>query len=283
MELGFTCRLANGELAVTTKADSAVRDEKKSPFYLPRNGSETVTLTAGPQPVDPKGDRVSFEDEVMKRLAISLVGLKEGEQSAVELQAERYPATSAKDRFVRMATVRKRQKEMRLSIEEYTNRTGKSPEVGQRFVIDPLLPGRVSEVTDKDTLVLFAPEQGKALTTPFGPITVRETAEQYELVIQAEKEQLVRVGGMVGRISAVESDSFEIDFGHPFGGEKLSCEVKVESTKAADLKVIENNNETVNTSPAALTLPASTVSTESALDPEAGKVFNEALMKAVHN
>lgn len=283
VELGFTCRLQNGELAVTTRPDSALADDKKSAFYLPRNGAETVTIIAGPLPVDPKMDRLSFEDEIMKRLGVALVGLKEGEKAVIELQSERYPAASPKDRFVKMATVRKRQKEMRLSIEEYTNRTGKAPEIGQRFVIDPLVPGRVSEVTDKDLLINFAPEQGKPLTTPFGPITVRERPDRYELEIKAEKERLVRTGGMVGRISAVDGDGFEIDFGHPFGGERLSCDVKVESVEAVDKKVRENNSEAIDTSSDAVTSPASPASTESTLDPEAEKVFNEAMKKVVPN
>lgn len=136
VELGFTCRLPNGELAATTRPDSSFSDDKKSPYYLPRNGAETVSITAGVHPVDLKKDRLPFEEEIIKRLNDAVVGLKEGELVVRELQAERYPSISATDRFVSMATVRKRQKEMRLSREEYQNRSGKQPEVGQRFVID---------------------------------------------------------------------------------------------------------------------------------------------------
>ncbi len=266
VELGFTCRLPNGELAATTKPDSAFGDDRKSPFYLIRNGSDTVTLTAGVQKSDLKQDRVSFEEEIMKRLGITLAGLKEGEQSVRELQAERYPATSSKDRFVRMATVRKRQKEMRLSLEEYSNRTGKTPEVGQRLVIDPLVPGRVSEVTEKEVVVLIAPEPGKPLTTPFGPVTVRETATHFELEIKAEKGRLVRTGGMVGRISAVEGDSFEIDYGHPFGGEKLNCDVSIASVKPAGKKDVVPE-------------PVPVATAGDKLDPRAEKVFEEGMAK----
>lgn len=266
VELGFTCRLPNGELAATTKPDSTFGDDKKSPFYLSRNGSDTVILTAGMQAADPKKDRVSFEDEIMKRLANDLAGLKEGERITRELQAERYPAASPKDRFVKMATVRKRQKEMRLSLEEYSTRTGNTPEVGQRMVIDPLLPGTVSQVTDKEVVVHFAPETGKPLTTPFGPITVRETAGHYELVIKAEKGRLVRTGGMVGRISAVDGESFEIDYGHPFGGEKLRCDVSIASVKQAGKKDVVPE-----------TVPVATAGEK--LDPKAEKVFDEGLAK----
>ena len=264
VDIGFTCRLRNGELAATTRPDNNFVNDKKSPFYLPRNGPETVTIIAGFQPKDAKQDRVSFEDEIMNRLGIKIVGLKEGEQAVLELQAERYPAATPKDRYVHMATVRKRQKEIRLSWEEYTNRTGKTPEVGQMLVIDPMVPGKVSEVTEKEVVVQFAPEPGKPLTTPFGPVSVRETSSQYELEITTEKDRLVRTGGMVGKISSVENDGFEVDYGHPFGGEKLSCQVSVASLKAAEKPAV-----TTEPQPATATVP----------DPEAVKRLDAGMAK----
>jgi FKBP-type peptidyl-prolyl cis-trans isomerase 2 len=116
---------------------------------------------------------------------------------------------------------------MRLSIEEYTGKTGKVPEVGQSFVLDKLVPGKITEVSDKDILIRFAPAEAKDLATPFGPVTVRETADHYELVIATETGRLVRTGPMAGRISAVDSDMMTIDYGHPFAGETLNCDVKV--------------------------------------------------------
>ncbi|HCE67623.1 MAG: hypothetical protein A2X82_01515 [Geobacteraceae bacterium GWC2_55_20] len=280
VELGFSCRLPGGELAATTRPDSAVGDDRRSPFYLPRNGAETVILTAGKQADDLKQDRVSFEEEIMKRLGSSLSGLREGERTVLELQAERYPAATPKDRFLRMATVRKRQKEMRLAPEEYTSRAGKAPEVGQRFVIDPLVPGKVSEVTDKEVVIHFAPEPGKPLLTPFGPVTVRETPTHYELEIATEKGRPVRTGGMVGRISAVERDSFEIDYGHPFGGEKLHCDVKVASIVPA-----ENNNIVPESVPVAaeeknsVPEPAPAPESGGKTDSHAVKVLDEGLAR----
>lgn len=228
VEMSFTCRLPGGDLAATTRPDSSVAGEAKSPFYLPRTGPDTVTVTAGQLSPDSRNqDRQPFEQEIMQRLALMMPGLKEGEQAQWLLDSERYPVSSPNEKFVKMATVRKRQKEMRLGREEYIGRTGKTPEVGQPFVIDKLVPGKVSEVTGNEVVIRFSPIQGKDLTTPFGPVTVREMADHYELEISAEEERLVRTGGMTGRISAVDKESMTIDYGHPFGGEKLKCDVKV--------------------------------------------------------
>ena len=235
-DISFTCRLPDGRVAATTLPDNSFAAGEKSPYYLPRNGPETVTLVAGPPKADAKGERVSFEDEIMKRLAIGLEGSVTGKRYERRLQAERYPSVTPSERFVKIATVRKRQKEMRISLEEYRNRKGVEPQVGQRFVIDPLVPGTVAEVNDKEVLLRFAPEEGKPLVSPFGPMNLRDAGERYELEIKAEVGSLVRTGGMVGRISAVDKDSIEIDYGHPFGGETLNCMVDVMAVKAAETK-----------------------------------------------
>ena len=232
VEISFTCRLTDGLLAATTRPDKDVAAESKSSLYLPRNGSDSIKVTAGgPAKNAERQDRIPFEQEILNSLALRLPGMTEGQQAEWELTAERYPEVSPKERVVRMATIRKRQKELRISREEYTTKFGREPAQGQSLVLDPLVPGTVNEVTEKDVLIKFAPLQGKPLVTPFGPVTLRETPENYELMIATEKGRLVRLGGMVGRIIEVENDSFAIDLGHPFGGEKLDCRVKVDGVE----------------------------------------------------
>ncbi|NVN98828.1 MAG: hypothetical protein HXX17_05840 [Geobacteraceae bacterium] len=266
IELGFLCRLPDGSVAATTKTDSEVAIEARSAFYLPRTGPDTVTLVAGLHPEDPGQDRLPFEDEIIKRLRQNVVGLKEGKESVVTLSAERYPATSQKDRFVRIAKVRKRQKEMRLTREEYTKQTGRAPEAGQSMASDPMVPGKVSEVTDSEVVIRFAPQTGLPLTTPFGAIELRETATNYELEIKAEKGRLVRTGGMVGRIISVDSDSIQIDYGHPFGGEKLLCNLAVKAVKPATKTGGEQE-----------TAPLATSAGQ--LDPAAEKIFDAGMAR----
>jgi FKBP-type peptidyl-prolyl cis-trans isomerase 2 len=251
VELSFTCRLPGGELAATTRTDSSVAGEHKSSLYLPRAGSETITVTAGPQSSDTgMRDRQPFEQEIIQRLAPKISGLKEGEQKQWALEADRYPVSAPNDtHVVKMATVRKRQKEMRLSREEYSDKTGKSPEVGQKFVLDKLVPGMVSELTEKEVVIRFAPAQGTDLVTPFGPVTVRELADHYELEIAAKKESLIRTGGMAGRVSDVDNTSITIDYGHPFAGEKLNCDIKI-------VKFEPRKQMDVSTSAQAISQPA---------------------------
>ncbi len=62
------------------------------------------------------------------------------------------------------------------------------------------------------------------------------------MVIDAHKGALVLAAGMVGRISYVDDKAFYIDFGNPFGGETLLCDVTVE--KIADAKLASRETTT---------------------------------------
>lgn len=224
--LGFTCRLPGGELAVTTMKDDALAAEPKSPLYLPRTGLATETVTAGPAKAGAPSLK-PFETAVVERLAATAVGLREGDELTMTLTADRQAPESADQRPTRIARVRKREKEMRLTVDDYTARTGKKPEVGQPLTFDPLVPGTVSSVSDKEVVVQFAPTRREGLQLPFGPATIRETADRYEIVIDAKPGRLFRTGGLAGRVAAVDDEFITLDYSHPFAGETLDCRVKV--------------------------------------------------------
>ena len=284
VEINFTCRLQNGELAATTRPDASVSGETKAPLYMTRQGAEdTVAVTAGPPSAEVlKRDREPFEQEIIARLAPKLPGLKSGEQVQWLIAADRYPVAAPKEKQVNMALVRKREKEMRLTIEEYTNKTGKSPEVGRPFVLDKLVPGKIAEVSDKEVLIRFAPAATKDLVTPFGPVTVREMSDHYELDIAAEKGRLVRTGPMAGRISDINTDSMTIDYGHPFAGEKLNCDVTVVKVTPGERQAIATSLPVTQAEAAveaAAPVPALELKNESQLDPQIAAQLEEALRK----
>ena len=91
------------------------------------------------------------------------------------------------------------------------------------------MPGKVASVSETEVLIRFSAQPGSVVETPFGKGTIRENENQFEIVSNAVKGTLVRTGPLVGRISGALDKMFTIDFGNPFGGETLACEVKAES------------------------------------------------------
>ena len=227
--VGFTCRLPNGELAATTLTDGKVAAERKSPLYLPQTGSETLEVTALQPVPEPYPDRQQFELEIVRRLAGRIAGMKEGEHALLELQADSYPKEGSKDGGLRIARVLKRPMERRIDIGSYASRKLTVPEIGKKVMLDSNVPATVTEVTDKEVVMRAMVEPGHEYLTPFGPAVARVTADGYELAIDAKPGRLVRTGTMVGRISAVDGDMMTLDFNHPFAGEKLACNVAIDS------------------------------------------------------
>lgn len=232
VRVGYSCRLPNGELAATTEKDAGDPSVPKSALFMARKGAIPLSLAAGVAPAAIPGGP-GFDDDIAAGLAQALPGMSVGEKKRVELKGEPVPGLAGNERFLRMARVRKRPKEMRLSREEYAAKTGREPEVGRRFVLDPAFPGQVTEVSAQEAVISFPFPEGGEIRTPFGSGKVRDAGDRYEIEIDARAGRLVRSGPVVGRISEVNDRDFTIDYGYRFGGETLSCEVQVEAVEPA--------------------------------------------------
>jgi FKBP-type peptidyl-prolyl cis-trans isomerase 2 len=231
----FTCRFPSGEIAASTStavaADSSLR---KSRVFMPRSKDDPLEVTAG-QSVGAKAFPVPFLDEIASRISMSIPGMKLGETRTIEIRSELPADVPEKERFLQMARIRQRPKEIRMTRDEYKSRTRKDPEVGAEYVLDPAIPGKVASVSENEVLIRFSAQPGSVVETPFGKGTIRENGNQLEIVIDAVKGTPVLTGPIVGRISDVQEKMFTIDYGHPFAGEPLTCEVKTEKVSEAKL------------------------------------------------
>lgn len=249
----FTCRLPNGEMAVSTDPDAGKR-EPVSRIYLKRQISDPLAVEAGSQKKQrPALPRLAFESDVAERLAATLVGAKEGATFSTELVADRIAGLPENEQFVTMAKVRKRAKEMRLTPEIYKTRTGTDPAVDQPFVTDSALPGKVIKISGDEVLIRFTPVK-EEIDLPFGKGIIREKADRFEIDIQAVPGSLVRTAGLIGRITSVDNEMITIDYGHPFGGEKLRCDVTVATVNPAPKNTAQQDSPpviTAGTAPAA--------------------------------
>jgi FKBP-type peptidyl-prolyl cis-trans isomerase 2 len=238
VDLRFLCRLQTGEVVAATDRSVGQRtDVTKSAIFLMRDKDGPVSVTADvllPMTEQPTGTELPFEEEIVKRLAGAVTGMKEGESRTVNLTAQQVPERRAEDYVIKIPRVRVRVKEMRMSLDEYRSRIGRSPEAGQPVIFDPAVPGRVETVTPDEVVIRFFAQPGTVAPTPFGPGQIRETEKAYEIVVNARRGALVRSGPLVGRITDVNETSITLDYRNPFGNEILVCDVAVD--KVADAK-----------------------------------------------
>lgn len=228
--LGFTCRLPGGELAVTTRPASAVSGEPTSSVYLPRTGDEAVTIVASSSPVPYDPLTTPFETEVMNRISQALAGRVAGESYTVDLAPELRIGLADNEQRLRVARTRKRPVEQRYSRDDYQRLSGgRTPEVGARLMRDPLVPGTVTSLDDSQVVVAYAPVQSTVSHTPFGPATITRQGDAYEIRFDPPLGHLVRSGGLVGRVSALDQEFITIDYHQQFGGVPLRCDVRITS------------------------------------------------------
>lgn len=229
----FTCRLKNGDV-VASSYPSVASDPKlrKSVIFVPRPKDTPISMAAGePDAISGRNEERGLEGEIIHRLSGAIVGLPVGELRTRAIQAGRLQGKKKGEYLLQVARVRQRVKEMQFSRDEYEMRVGKAAEVGQPFVIDPTVPGKVFSVTESEVVVRFFASAGDKVATPFGEGTVKELSDRYEIVLDAHPGTLVRSGGYVGSITSVDDRFITIDYSQPFGGEELLCDVLVESSK----------------------------------------------------
>lgn len=228
----FTCRLKSGEIAIST--EKKVADDPslpKSVLFIPRDQDGPLMISAAVAVQDqPDGPYASFEERVLKRIASAVVGMAPDKQRTAPIMAEREDAyLKPEEIFLKMSRVRHRPKEINVDSADFVSRTGKSPVVGMEVEIEEGLPALVASVEADHVHLSLAALAGREIRTPFGQGNVKETPDDLEITIDPEVGKLVRSGPLAGRISAFDDTSFTLDYGHPYGGEDLSCDIVVES------------------------------------------------------
>lgn len=229
----FTCRLADGAIASST--EKTVADDpalRKSPVFLASSTHEPATLPSGAELDGLRNKPLrAMEEEVLSRLTDEVVGMRVGESRSMKLAASPASPADGETTIIRMARVRVRPKELRMTVDEYRARKGAEPATGDDYTLDPSFPGRVVKIEGDRVVIAFSAPKDNMVRTPFGIGTVSEKGDRYEVELDVRQGSLVRSGPLVGRITEVDDRNFTVDYAHPFGGEELDCEVRVTSAE----------------------------------------------------
>lgn len=231
--VNYTCCLKSGEIIATT--DAKVADDvsqPKSHLFLKKSEYGPVQLTACEAGTELQpGQVLLFDHELSASLSRAVINQSVGSSREVTIKAFSREGPGGRENTIQLARVRHRPKELRISPGDYSLRTKKEPAVGQDFTIDDNVPGKVEEITENEVVIRFHGTHGAQVQTPFGKGVIHDKGDHYEIVLQAKKGDIVRSGPLVGWLIDVDERSVTIDYGNPFGGEKLLCEITVEQVK----------------------------------------------------
>jgi FKBP-type peptidyl-prolyl cis-trans isomerase 2 len=230
VQADFTCRLADGSLVETTLATVAGDDSAaKSPIFDLRDSYRPVKFTVAQRP---EALQSRPFDPLEQKIAVA-IARRAGELSLehpteLKLPSQEVENFPPKDRYLNMAThvtiPRTRDMPLEQFMEQYRIKPVKGAVIGQ----DTDFPGVVRAVNEKMvTLYFSAASEGVKIPLGVGLGSVRTLDEKnFEVKMDIHMGQLTkRVGGLPGRVTAVDAETFTVDFGQSFAGETLQCEV----------------------------------------------------------
>ncbi len=228
VELHVSCRLADGQLIYSTLP---VKDSDKiSPVFFPPDKEGPVKTVAGSGLSGPLyGKLKSFENEVITCLATQIPGMALGESRNVTLTSSEPPDLEDPDRYLSLNTKRRYPLKKEVVLSAMAKETGREPVAGDRGKVSGNLSYVVRSVdTARDKAeVEIEFNDGDILDMPFGPGVLSHDGEYYRIDIRAEMGRLIRTPPLLGKIIRIEDKRFVIDYGHPFGGETLTCDVEI--------------------------------------------------------
>ena len=233
--LTYDCRLPGGALAATNNQHIALNEGiRKAGIYSP--SADMVPVSVQVRKAEDTSSALpqllSFDDAIKLTLANALEGRSTGKQQFV-LDPGVIDGLKAGNRYLQLARTRRRPKFFELGVEDFKSRIKRPPVVGEKIPYEPGLASFVDSVTADTVGIRIAPDPDGEYVTPFGNGRVIDAGDHYSIPLDVETGRLVRTGNMVGRIVEVKTQYFTVDYGHPFGGEKLQCTVDVKPAAPA--------------------------------------------------
>lgn len=228
LALQYTCRLPDGSLAATTHKNIAEDpDVKKSEIFSPRRVYHPAEIVVPASPEQITVDYVgSLEEKIVQSLARKALELPVSRQVEVELTGTVPENIPDDERFMQMGRQVKLPRRMAVPLAEYQKEYPKPPVPGEILGADENFSTMVEKVEGEAVHLLFSSAPGATRKTVYGIEHFTQEEEEFLVRLEVKPGDVLRTGPLVGRISSVEQESFTIDYGHPFGGETLSCQVQ---------------------------------------------------------
>lgn len=235
VKIEYTCYFPDGRMAATTdKETAAFSSIKKADVFVTPADPGPVQVTVGNDAIE-RMDTMewaeNFDTAIEAYLARDIEGLAYGVENKVKIKAHLQKSVTESERYMKLyrRTVKKRVQQA-VATADFKERYGEDIKAGDVFDVDEV-PGMAIEIVERDgeelLTALVLKDKGSALAeNPWGGRRFSYIDdENYEIVIETEVGHVGRAGGLIGRVVEIQDEYFIIDWGIPFGGETLTCEV----------------------------------------------------------
>lgn len=226
-----TCRTKDGAVVYSSSnKPEEIKQYAKSRIFFRKSGTGQLDIIAGSGYTGALHGRLKcFEPELLACLTGQVLGMKLHEIKQVELETREPENLTDKDRFLVLKKERRHSRFGNVNKKAFKDQIGKEPEVGMELLKKGSFTARVKDIRGDRVETEFIFNDGDRIDTPFGPGILTHDGDHYIVTIDAKVGQLIKTQALLGRIIEVDDTMFKIDYGHPFGGETLTCDLEVMS------------------------------------------------------
>ncbi len=234
--IDYSCYLPDGSLMITTDAAKAIAAEGKKAAnknFMPLREYGPVSATAGDKALNYmlQRDVAEFlEFSVPAYLANGIVNKPYDRRMQISIQGEIPPNIQKNERYTKI----KRRRRLPLVFDSglAVTRQRYGENIGPGDTVDfEVLPGtqlRFGEIKGEWITCNLLFEDGLMIPDPLGhKHLVKIDEKNYWMITENRVGEIVRAGQLIGRVDRIEEEWFWIDWGHPFGGKPLDCDVYV--------------------------------------------------------
>lgn len=253
VEILYACRLENGEIVSSTDIDT-IHLLQQDPFsvFIGPGLTENVVIQAGEDALsvnrNSRDKLRDFQAVLKNEIGKKIIGVEPGKTIGMSFATEDTPELLPDERFILMAKRLIRPKQKTLSPASFQREEMESvPTIGKDMTrsTEPWLKAKVTGVDESSVTVSYSADVGETVKTLYGPALVSENETHYLIDIDATVGKLVRAGGFLGRIVDVNEETFTIDFGNAFGGEKICCDVVAQTAHDGAVESVSSDRTAI--------------------------------------
>jgi len=238
ISFAYTCKAPDGKLAATSvKAVAENPEQSFSPLFAPLNNYlSACEKVPPPGHYPPLHLKMGYEERLEKLIVRQAADAPLGAPQTISVAGELIPGIDDGDRFLLLNRTISEERLQSMPVDRFESVFGATPVIGIKYDsrIEPGISATVEKMEGDEVVILKSAEPGTILPSHFGPRTVTQTDDTLELRTDATIGDITRTSGLTGRISKVDDEIIEIDYGHSSAFIPLTCEVAFAPCSSTD-------------------------------------------------
>lgn len=164
-----------------------------------------------------------------------VIGMAAGERRRFELAPDKAFGVKDERKVVRQPRESAVPRTVRVPAKEYVERFNAFPTVGREVPLLPYVTARVGEVGEAEARLDISGKDGEKFEESFGTVELHVAEDTVIMKLLPRIGASFTFQGEEGRVTAVDDDSYTVDFNHPLAGRKVNLDLELLSLEKGAL------------------------------------------------